>query len=234
VEAAVSAASKESKTVNEARTDILGRVRRAQRSLLQQHEIPEALADLGAAPPAALDAEGTLNAFKRRVELNHATLEVAPTRAEAVHCISQAVYQRYRSRKVVAGNDPRLAAMPWRDGGVLVRFGAAGPEDPLSISYANLGVAESGSLVMFNNRSNPAANNWLVQDHIILLDLQDLVADFEKAWEKIREQQISTGSPRGISFISGPSSTADIKGHLVFGAHGPQRLHIILIGDLAP
>jgi L-lactate dehydrogenase complex protein LldG len=220
--------------VSDARAEILGRVRRAQRSVLQRHEIPEALSELGAAPPASLDAADILEAFKLRVELNHASLEVAPTRAEAVQRISHAVYQRYRTHKVVAGNDPRLAAMPWRDGGVLVRFGAAGAEDPLSISYANLAVAESGSLVVFNNRSNPAANNWLVQDHIILLDQQDLVADFEEAWEKIRELEIEIGAARGISFISGPSSTADIKGHLVFGAHGPQRLHVILIGKVAP
>ena len=122
--------------------------------------------------------------------------------------------------------------MPWRDGGVLVRFGAAEAEDPISISYAKLAVAESGSLVLFSDRSNPGANNWLVQDHIILLDEQDLVADFEKAWARIRELQTETGSPRGISFISGPSSTGDIKGHLVFGAHGPQHLHVIYIGEV--
>ncbi|MCZ6829611.1 MAG: LUD domain-containing protein [Gammaproteobacteria bacterium] len=219
--------------MSEARADILGRVRRAQRSKLQQHEILEALTELGVAPPAPRDAEDILESFKLRLKLNHASLEACATRAEAVQLISHYVYQRCRTRKVVTGYDPRLAAMPWRDGGVLVRFDAATAEDPLSISYAKLAIAESGSLILFSNRSNPAANNWLVQDHIILLDQQDLVADFEQAWEKIREHQIETGSPRGISFISGPSSTADIKGHLVFGAHGPQRLHIIFIGPEA-
>ena len=217
--------------MGEARADILGRVRRAQASELHQHEILEALTELGVAPPAPRDAEDMLQAFKLRLELNHGSLEVCETRADAVLRISQYAFKRYNTRKVVAGNDPRLAAMPWRDGGVLVRFGAAMAEDPISISYAKLAVAESGSLVLFSNRSNPAANNWLVQDQVILLDQQDLVSDFEQAWEKIREQQIETGSPRGISFISGPSSTADIKGHLVFGAHGPQRLHIIFIGE---
>ena len=218
--------------MSEARAEILGRVRRAQSSKLQQHEILEALTELGVAPPAPRDAEDVLQSFKLRLELNHVSLDVCASRSDAVKRISQYVFERYNTRKVVAGNDPRLAAMPWRDGGVLVRFAAALAEDPLSISYAKLGIAESGSLVLFNNRSNPGANNWLVQDHLILLDQQDLVADFEQAWEKIREQQIESGAPRGINFISGPSSTADIKGHLVFGAHGPQRLHVLFIGEI--
>jgi L-lactate dehydrogenase complex protein LldG len=218
--------------MSEARAEILGRVRRAQRSELQQHEILEALTDLGAAPPAPRDAESVTEAFKLRLEANHASLETCASRSDAVQCISRYLYKRHNTHKVVAGHDTRLAAMPWRDGGVLVRFDKAAAEDPVSISYAKLGVAESGSLVLFSNRDNPAANNWLVQDHVILLDQQDLVPDFERAWGKIREQQVETGSPRGISFISGPSSTADIKGHMVFGAHGPQRLHVILVGDV--
>jgi len=215
--------------VSEARAEILGRVRRAQQSRLQQHEILDALTELGVAPPAPQDAADVGQAFKLRLELNHASIEACASRSDAVRQISRYVYQRYHNRKVVAGFDPRLAAMPWRDGGVLVRFGAAAAQDPVSISYAKLAIAESGSLVLFSDRGNPAANVWLVQDHIILLDQRDLVADFEQAWGKIREHQIETGPPRGISFISGPSSTADIKGHLVFGAHGPLRLHIISI-----
>jgi L-lactate dehydrogenase complex protein LldG len=173
-----------------------------------------------------------LQAFRLRLELNHVSLETCPSRAEAVQRISRYLYAHHNTHKVVAGHDTRLAAMPWRDGGVLVRFDNAAAEDPVSISYAKVGVAESGSLVLFSNRDNPAANNWLVQDHLVLIDQGDLVADFERAWEKIRELQVETGSPRGISFISGPSSTADIKGHLVFGAHGPQRLHVVFIGDI--
>jgi L-lactate dehydrogenase complex protein LldG len=218
--------------MSDARADILGRVRRAQRSALQQNEIREALAELGVAPPAPRDAENLQDAFRQRVLLNHATLDVVPSRAQAIKRISDYAYRHYRTHKVVAGYDPRLAAMPWRDAGVLVRFDAATAEDPLSISYARVGIAESGSLVLFNDRTNPGANNLLVQDHIILLDERDLVPDFETAWEKIREQEVLTGFPRGINFVSGPSSTADIKGHLVFGAHGPQRLHIVYIGDM--
>jgi L-lactate utilization protein LutC len=35
--------------------------------------------------------------------------------------------------------------------------------------------------------------------------------------------------PRTLNFISGPSRTADIGGKLVVGAHGPQRLCVIIV-----
>ena len=155
-----------------------------------------------------------------------------PNRSEAVQSIARFLYREHNTHRVVAGNDRRLAALPWRDGGVLVRFDAAVAKDPVSISYAQLAVAESGSLLLYCNRDNPAANNWLVLDHLILLDGKDLVASFDDAWAWMRAEQTGGNSPRGITFISGPSSTGDIVGHLVMGAHGPQRLHVIFIGDV--
>ena len=36
--------------------------------------------------------------------------------------------------------------------------------------------------------------------------------------------------PRAVNFISGPSRTADIEQTVTMGAHGPYRVHIILVG----
>jgi L-lactate dehydrogenase complex protein LldG len=218
--------------VTDARNDILARVHRAQGEHLQQAEIHEALAELGAAPAVNLPSTDLVESFLRQLDSQFATASIVRDRSTAVKAISDYVYERYHNRRVVAGHDSKLAALPWRDGGVLVRFDACNPEDPVSVSYAKVGIAETGSLAVYCDRSNPGINNWLVQDHIILLDVKDLVADYEQAWQRLREVQIKDGSPRGISFISGPSSTSDIKIEKVFGAHGPSHLHIVLIGDV--
>jgi L-lactate dehydrogenase complex protein LldG len=114
----------------------------------------------------------------------------------------------------------------------LPRFGAAVEGDLASVSYARLGIAETGSIVTWTGKSNPASNNLLVEDHIVLVDLEDLVETLEQAWARINTDLESEVTPRGINFISGPSSTADIEKKLVKGAHGPRNWHVILMGDV--
>ena len=211
-----------------ARQDIRAKVKRAQYADQDEATIEENLAALGMAPPASLDCEDLLEAFLTRLVVNKVEVDIVQSRSAAVQSISDFLYAEHNTRRVVAGNDSRLAGLPWRDGGVLVRFGTAGPEDPASISFAKMAIAESGSLVLYISRDNPAANNWLVKDHIVVVDSRDLLATYEDTWTRIRTDE-ATGAPRGITFISGPSSTGDIVGHLVQGAHGPQRLRVVYI-----
>ena len=195
-------------------------------------QIESELQSLGRAPVPALPSQDLCEAFLINVLKNQGSVNCACNRSEAVQAVADYLHERFRNRKLVAGNDPRLAAMPWRDAGVLPRFGAAEEGENAGLSYAKLGVAETGSIVTFTGRSNPAANNLLVEDHIVLLDVDDLAANLDDAWEVINADLLRVGRPRGINFISGPSSTADIEAQLVKGAHGPRAWHVILIGEV--
>jgi L-lactate dehydrogenase complex protein LldG len=55
-----------------------------------------------------------------------------------------------------------------------------------------------------------------------------VVAAYEDGWERLRA---GDGMPRTINFITGPSRTGDIEQRIELGAHGPRRLHIILVDD---
>ena len=37
--------------------------------------------------------------------------------------------------------------------------------------------------------------------------------------------------PRTVNFITGPSRTGDIEQKIQMGAHGPRRLHIVIVED---
>lgn len=217
---------------NSARDEIMAKLRHAADGGAYD-DIPAKLQSLEYGISADLPSTNLCEAFLANVIANHGSVDCAYNRKEAAAAVAKFLHQQYRTRKVVAGSDPRLAAMPWRDGGVLPRFGTAGPGDLAGMSYARLGVAETGSIVTYTGKACPAENNLLVESHIVLLDVTDLVTTLDQAWDLINGELDSDGRPRGINFISGPSSSADIEGRLVVGAHGPTHWHVILVGEMA-
>jgi len=189
---------------------------------------------LGSATGPTPPAREKCQAFLLNVIANRGSVDCAADRSEAVKAVGTYVYRHFRSHRLVAGNDSRLAAMPWRDAGVLPRFGAIEEGEPVALSYARLGVVETGAVVTYTGKANPAVNNLLPEHHIVLVDAEDLVFKLEDAWERIVPDMAERGRPRGINFIAGPSSTADIEGQLVYGAHGPRCWHVILLGNIPP
>ena len=214
-----------------ARSQILARVRAASRGASAE-AIEEELAVLGRAPAAGLPHPDLCTAFIANVLKNQGSADCVANRSSAVKAVGDYLYRHFRSHRLVAGNDPNLAAMPWREAGVLPRFGSVEAGEPVALSYALLGVAEMGAIVTLTGKANPAANNLLSEHHIVLVDSTRLVPDIEQAWLRINREMEQTGRPRGINFIAGPSSTADIEGKLVYGAHGPRQWHVILMGDI--
>lgn len=216
---------------NSARSDIFARLRDAG-SGMSAGRIELERKSLGSAPAPAPPVAELCQAFLINVLKNQGSVDCAGNRAEAVKAVGNYLYGHFRSYRLVAGNDPRLAAMPWRDAGVLPRFGSLEAGEPVALSYAQLGVVETGAVVTRTGKANPSTNNLLPENHIVLVDVADLVPTLEHAWEKINQDMEEHGRPRGINFIAGPSSTADIEGQLVYGAHGPRHWHVILLGEV--
>lgn len=216
---------------SDSRVRIMTRIRGASTGA-DTGQIERELESFGAAPAAPLLHEDIRVAFMARVLKNHGTLAVAADRSGAVRAVGQYIYEHLRSHRLVAGNDPHLAAMPWRDGGVLPRFGELEPGEPVALSYARLGVAETGAVVTLTGKGNPAANNLLPERHIVLLEVDNIVPDLEALWSRLKPVLDSEGRPRGINCIAGPSSTADVEATLVYGAHGPRAWHVVLMGDI--
>jgi L-lactate dehydrogenase complex protein LldG len=216
---------------SDSRVRIMTRIRGASAGA-DTGQIEQELESFGAAPAAPLLHDDLRVAFIARVLKNQGTLAVAPDRGSAVRAVGHYVYEHLRSHRLVAGNDPHLAAMPWRDGGVLPRFGELEPGEPVALSYARLGVAETGAVVTLTGKGNPAANNLLPERHIVLLEVDNVVPDLETLWSRLQPILDREGRPRGINCIAGPSSTADVEATLVYGAHGPRAWHVVLMGDV--
>lgn len=218
-------------TGERARNEIFARVRRAGAGR-SPAEIARELEGIDTGPPPRPASANLAEAFLARVLRNGGSVDLGGNRSGAVEAVAGYLRAQFRSGRLVASNDARLAALPWREAGLLPRFGGARDGDLAAISYARLGVAETGSVVTFTGRDNPGSHHLLPEAHIVLVDLADLVASLEQAWGRIREEMAARGRPRGIHFIAGPSSTADVEAQLVLGAHGPRRWHVVLVGDV--
>lgn len=100
----------------------------------------------------------------------------------------------------------------------------------MGISEFNLGIAGLGSLVQDASSLHDRLVSMLPPVHLAILPTGRLVDTFEHALEVI-DQVYGETMPPFLSFVSGPSKTADIERQLTIGVHGPEKL-IILCVDL--
>jgi L-lactate dehydrogenase complex protein LldG len=112
-----------------------------------------------------------------------------------------------------------------------VNTGAAESGDLVAISHAFGAVAETGTLVLASGRANPTTLNFLPDTHIVVVDRDEVAGDYETVWQRLREEFGGRTMPRVVNWITGPSRSADIEQTLVLGAHGPRRLHVIVVGQ---
>ncbi|PCH47749.1 MAG: lactate utilization protein [Hyphomicrobiales bacterium] len=128
------------------------------------------------------------------------------------------------------GEDDRLANVPWDAVPNLERaIGAAIETDTTGLSHAMSGVAETGTLVLTSGNDNPTSVNFLPENHIVVIQAKDIVGDYETALDHIRKTEGKGRMPRTINMITGPSRSGDIEQTMLLGAHGPRKLHIIVV-----
>ncbi len=120
-----------------------------------------------------------------------------------------------------------LADIAW-PATLTVLHGAAVREDPTSVTPCFAAVAESGGIVTLSGPDTPSTLNFVPDTHIVVMHANQVVAHFEDVWAQWRASGLRL--PRTVNIISGPSRTADIEQTIQLGAHGPRRLHILLVG----
>ena len=124
----------------------------------------------------------------------------------------------------------------WKDQVMLrVEEGSANGTEHSSVNRAFAGVAETGTLVVLSGQRSPTTLNFLPSSHICLVHASKIAGNYEEVWDRIRELKNKDDNfgflPRTVNWITGPSRTADIEQTLLLGAHGPQRLHIVIVDD---
>ena len=116
-----------------------------------------------------------------------------------------------------------------------IREGRAEASDLVSVQHAFAAIAETGTLMLPSAPDRPTTINLLPDTAIAVLRASRVVGAYEDAWDLLRAEhnpQPSGGfMPRNVMLVTGPSRSADIEQTLELGAHGPRRLHVVLIDD---
>ena len=95
-----------------------------------------------------------------------------------------------------------------------------------SLTGSLAGLAETGSLVLWPNASEPRLMSLAPPLHIALLNAERV---FENFAQLIQAQNWAAGMPTNALLISGPSKTADIEQTLAYGIHGPKELITLIL-----
>ena len=124
---------------------------------------------------------------------------------------------------------PELSALDWPAAGLQIEARETHGSDLVGITGAFCAIAETGTLMLLSGAATPGATSLLPETHIAVLRRSRIVRSMEDAWALQRAEHGADAMPRAVNFISGPSRTADIEQTLVLGAHGPYRVHLVII-----
>jgi L-lactate dehydrogenase complex protein LldG len=95
------------------------------------------------------------------------------------------------------------------------------------ITGVDFAVAESGTLGLIHDKDQARLISLAPILHIAIVPVERVFPVYEPAIERVFKKE---KFPSQFVFITGPSMTGDIQGHLFKGMHGPRRVIVILVG----
>jgi L-lactate dehydrogenase complex protein LldG len=223
--------------MSDARAQILGTIRTSLRrnglAPEQQAEIETRLADPPHGPVPArgqLPAEARLELFVAMAKEAACTVVRVADAATVPTAVAEYLARENLPAKLRVSPDAAVANLPWSTRPLLeISTGRSDGNDEVSLTPALAAIAETGTLMLTSGPERPTTLNFLPETHIVMLTADQVVGGMEEAWAKLRERYGRGVMPRTVNLVTGPSRSADIEQTLQMGAHGPRRLHIILV-----
>ena len=223
--------------MSSARDAVLGRVRRA---LGKTARDAEAIADAQACiaahaqgPRPRLPAD-LVSRFLQRATDMESTVERVTERSGIPAAVARYLDGLKLPEALAAQKShrgvcwPEFADLDWAGAGLAIESRPTSGDDKLGITATFCGIAETGTLILLSGAATPTATALLTDTHIAILGSERIVAGMEEAFALIRSERGRV--PRAINLISGPSRTGDIEQTIVVGAHGPYRVHVLVVG----
>lgn len=227
-----------------ARNQILGGIRASlKRDVLPPARVAELEARLkgqarGPVPARArdLDRAALIDLFEKQAHL----VQCSVARVAALDDVPGELARYLKSQnlpsQVEMSPDPTLDRVDWSRAPMLeIARGKPSGAEGVGVTSALAGVAETATLMIPSGATSPSTMNFLPDTHVVVLPASRVVGPLEDAWMKLRGtvtgELAAATMPRTVNLITGPSRTGDIEQKMEMGAHGPRRLHLIVVED---
>jgi L-lactate dehydrogenase complex protein LldG len=216
--------------MNHARDEILNRLRQS----LHRQGPPEPAALLlleqrMAKPKTHVQPrlnEDLTQRFINKLKAVHVTVEQVATLKAVAGAVTEYLHAQSLPQHLLMSKDVAKEDIEWPQE-LHIEHRPAQDKDRVTLTGVFAAVAETGSVVLLSGPNSPTTLNFLPVDHIVLVREEQILPYVEDVWTRLRKDGM--GLPRTVNFITGPSKTADVEQTIHYGAHGPQRLHIILV-----
>lgn len=220
-----------------ARAEILQSIRsRLAESAQRTGEISSSVAprDEFTTVPVVADTKSLVETFKQRLESVGGHCAVVDSEAQVFSALKE-VLAELRSRGIetrrVACSDAAILGSVAQD---LDGEGCEVVVLPLTsdlfqfdvgITTAQAAIAETGTLVLEQAVERHRLVSLLPPVHIAIVNAKNICAILGEA---ILRARVACETSGAITFITGPSRTADIELTLTIGVHGPKELYVIV------
>lgn len=212
-----------------ARQAIFSRIRKAQNRAAEpteaERDAVREYIDQHSQGPRPDVGEDLLARFKQQALRMADTVDEVESPADVPAAVARYLDQIGVAKKAIAWQT--LNDMAWQDAGLQVEFRPPRNEDLVGITGTFCAVAETGSLMLLSGPQTYSSASLLPETHIAVLPASRVVGAMEDAFALARAEHGDL--PRTVNFISGPSRTGDIEQTIVLGAHGPYRVHVIVV-----
>lgn len=214
--------------MSNARENIFDRIRNANRHRVQSRSeatIKERMQQHACGPQPQWQ-EDLLSRFVQKVRQSAASCETVYSAEEIVKAVTTYLSAQSLGQELVVAGTPFLQQLNW-PATLSFEMRAATTQDKVVLVEAYAGIAETGSIVMCSNSESPTSLNFLPDHFLCVVQRNNIVDYMEDIWLRLRSE--GGELPRAINIITGPSRTADVEQIIQMGAHGPRKVHLLLL-----
>jgi L-lactate dehydrogenase complex protein LldG len=189
-----------------------------------------------------------LETFKQECEKASGKVSLARSREDAERSLSE-IISKEGVNKVMLGHSLQLGSLDLDhllmdlgiahivrssnehlDESALKDFHRRIGDAEMGITGVDYGLADTGTLVLMARSDQDRLTSLLPPMHIAVLQTNQILTGLDELCVRLMlDMEEGRGLNSCITFITGPSKTADIEMTLVRGIHGPKELHVILL-----